>query len=254
MSESEFNLLTPPIVEAVLDIECDLPPGQQLAALEGSAQECFREHYPKFRTKWIQEHLIAATPGGPPEVSVRHHGVEAFQFLQDDEKQLVQVRAQGFSFNRLAPYTSLDDYIPTIKEAWRVYSGLATPVQIRLIRLRYINRILLPFREGRVNLDNFFTVGPRLPDEKNLVFTSFFNQHTAVELQTGHQVNIVLTSQPPQGDQLPVIFDNCVAASEPGEPENWDWILTTIRSLRDLKNRIFKKSLTEQCLKLFQNR
>lgn len=253
MSESEFNLLTPPIVEAVLDIECDLPPGQHLAALEGSAQECFRERYPKFRTKWIQEHLIAAPPGGPSELSVRQ-GVEAFQFLQDDEKQLVQVRAQGFSFNRLAPYTSLDDYIPTIKEAWRVYSGLATPVQIRLIRLRYINRILLPFREGRVNLDDFFTVGPRLPDEDNLSFISFFNQHAAVEVQTGHQVNIVFASQPPQEDQLPVIFDNCVAASEPGEPENWDWILTTIRSLRGLKNRIFKRSLTEPCLKLFQNR
>ncbi|WP_337288783.1 TIGR04255 family protein [Candidatus Methylomirabilis sp.] len=254
MSESELNLLNPPIVEAVLDIECDLPPGQQLAALEGAAQERFRERYPKFRTKWVQEHLIAATPGGPPDVSVPPQRVEAFQFLQDDEKQLVQVRAQGFSFNRLAPYTSLDDYVPALEQAWRVYVGLAAPVQIRLIRLRYINRILLPFLERTVNLDNFFTVGPRLPDEKNLVFTSFFNQHTAVELQTGHQVNIVLTSQPPQGDQLPVIFDNCVAASEPGEPENWDWILTTIRSLRDLKNRIFKKSLTEQCLKLFQNR
>ena len=88
---------------------------------------------------------------------------------------------------------------------------------------------------------------------ENLAFIGFFNQHTAVEVQTGHQVNIVFTSQPPQGDQLPVIFDNCVAASESGEPENWDWILTTIQSLRDLKNRIFKKSLTEQCLKLFQN-
>jgi uncharacterized protein (TIGR04255 family) len=253
MSESEFNLLNPPIVEAVLDIECDLPPGQQLAALRESAQERFRERYPKLRTKWVHEHLVAATPGGPSELSVRQ-GVEAFQFLRDDEKQLVQVRAQGFSFNQLAPYTSLNDYMPTIEHAWRLYIGLAAPVQIRLIRLRYINRILLPFLEGRVNLDNFFTVGPRLPDEKNLAFTGFFNQHTAVEVQTGHQVNIVFTSQPPQGDQLPVIFDNCVAALEPGEPENWDWILAKIRSLRDLKNRIFKQSLTEQCLKLFQNR
>lgn len=252
MSESESNLLNPPIVEAVLDIECDLPPGQQLAVLEGPAQERFRERYPKFRTQLVQEHLIAATPGGPPEVSVRH-GVQAFQFLQDDEKQLVQVRAQGFSFNRLAPYTSFDDYLPEIEHAWRLYAGLAAPIQIRLIRLRYINRILLPFPEGRVNLDNFFKVGPRLPDEENLAFIGFFNQHTAVEVQTGHQVNIVFTSQPPQGDQLPVIFDNCVAASESGEPENWDWILTKIQSLRDLKNRIFKKSLTEQCLKLFQN-
>lgn len=251
MNESQFKLLNPPIVEAVLDVECDLPPGQKLAALEGPALERLRDRYPKFHTQFVQEHQIAATPGGPPEVSVRH-GVQAFQFLQDDEKQLVQVRVQGFSFNRLSPYTSLDDYLPEIERVWRLYAGLAAPVQVRLIRLRYINRILLPFTGGSINLDDFFKVGPRLPDEENLTFTGFFNQHTAVEVQTGHQINIVLTSQPPQGDKLPVIFDNCVTATETGEPENWEWILTKIQSLRDLKNRIFKNTLTEICLNLFQ--
>lgn len=252
MNEFEFNLLNPPIVEAVLDIECDLPPGQQLAAIEGPAQECFRDRYPKFQTRFIQEHQIAATPNGPPEVSVLRHGMQGFQFFQDDEKQLVQVRANGFSFNRLAPYTSLDDYLPEIERTWHLYVGLAAPVQVRLIRLRYINRILLPLTEGKVNLDDFFKVGPRLPDEENMALAGFFNQYTAVEVQTGHQVNIVLTSQPQQGDKLPVIFDNCVTASESGAPENWDWIPTRIQSLRDLKNRIFKNTLTEPCLKLFQ--
>ncbi|OGR00436.1 MAG: hypothetical protein A2511_10530 [Deltaproteobacteria bacterium RIFOXYD12_FULL_50_9] len=251
MNESQLKLRHPPIVEAVMDIECDLPPGQQLAALQGKALECFCERYPIFRTQLIQEHQIATPPGGQPEVSVRH-GVQAFQFLQDDEKQLVQIRAQGFSFNRLFPYTNLYDYLPEIERTWRLYFELAAPVQVRLIRLRYINRILLPFSGGNVNLDDFFKVGPRLPDEENLTFTGFFNQHTAVEEQTGHQINIVLTSQPRDGDQLPIIFDNSVASLENGEAADWDWILTKIQSLQNLKNRIFRNSLTEKCLNLFQ--
>ena len=87
-------------------------------------------------------------PGELPALSIKH-GVQALQFLQDDERQLVQVRVQGFSFNRLAPYTSLDDYLPEIKRTWGLYVDLVKPVQVRQIRVRYINRILLPMTERR---------------------------------------------------------------------------------------------------------
>ncbi len=41
MTKSELNLSNSPIVEAVLDIECDLPPGLQIAALEEHALTYF---------------------------------------------------------------------------------------------------------------------------------------------------------------------------------------------------------------------
>jgi len=236
-----------------LDIECDLPLNQHLPLLESTAKERFKDRYPKFRTQFAQEHQIATSPDGPPQISVLPAGIQAFHFVQDDEKQLVQVRLQGFSFNRLAPYTSLDDYLPEIKRTWNLYTEIANPVQIRMIRLRYINRIILPFTEGKLEVDDYFKVGPQLPDEEdNLRFVGFFNQHAAVDMQTGHQVNIVLTSQEPEKGYLPIIFDNGVAAAGPGEAENWVWISGRIQSLRDLKNRIFKNTLTKQCLELFQ--
>lgn len=251
MEEAILNLRNPPIVEAVLDIECDLPPGQQLSVLESDAKQYFHDQYPKFRAQIVQHHQIAAKPGEQPEVSVRQ-GVQALQFLQDDEKQLVQVRVNGFSFNRLSPYSTLDDYLPEIERTWRLYVDLCKPVQVRMIRLRYINRILLPHAAGKVELDDFFKVGPRLPDEKNLHFASFFNQQTVVDINTGNQADSVLASQPRQGETIPIIFDNGVLTTETGEPENWDWILAKIQSLRNLKNRIFRNTLTERCLSLFQ--
>ena len=180
------------------------------------------------------------------------NGVQALQFLQDDEKQLVQVRVQGFSFNRLAPYTSLDDYLPEIERTWNLYVDLVKPVQVRQIRVRYINRILLPMVEKGVDLDHYFTVAPHLPDEDNLVFIGFLNQHAAIEVGTGNQVNMVLTAQPPENNMLPDIFDNGVVDSSPCEAENWPRILAKILALRDLKNRVFRKTLTEPCLSLFQ--
>jgi uncharacterized protein (TIGR04255 family) len=249
MNDINFKLPYPPIVEAVLDIECDLPPNYQLSDLEEPSRNAFRDHYPTYRTQFIQEYLIEAKSDAP--VATRK-GLQAFQFLQDGEKQLVQVRVQGYSFNRLTPYSSLDDYLPEIERTWRLYIVLAKPVQVRLIRLRYINRILLPLEEGRVELNDYFKVAPKLPDEDKLTLTGFLNQHAAVENATGNQINLVLTTQPLEGNRRPVIFDNAVIAPKSGEPEDWPWISSQILVLRDLKNRIFKRALTDKCLDLFQ--
>ena len=110
----------------------------------------------------------------------------------------------------------------------------------------------MPFAAAGIDLDDFLKTGPRLPDEEKLRVAGFLNQYVAVEIETGNQVNVVLTAQMPEGDKLPVIFDNCVVAPESGEPGNWSWILAKIQLLRNLKNRIFRDTLTEKCLNLFQ--
>lgn len=251
MSEPELKLANAPIVEAVLDIDCDMPPGFDLAALEEPARQALRSQYPKFQNRLLEHHHIESKADEPSKHSARR-AIQALQFLHDDEKQLVQVRGQGFSFNRLAPYTSLDDYLPEIHRTWNLFIELASPLQVRVVRLRYINRILLPFIDMRVNLDAFFNLGPRLPDEDRLQFAGFLDQHSAVEMDTGHQVNIVLASQPPANERLPVVFDICVASAGAVEPKDWIWIEAEVQSLRGLKNRIFRHTLSEKCLNLFR--
>jgi len=251
MTDPEFNLKNPPIIEAVLDIDCDLPPGQQFENLEKDARDRFRDSYPKFRKQFVHEHQVQAKTEGISNVSVRQD-VQAFQFLQEDEKQLVQVRRQGFSFNKLEPYTRLSDYFPEIQRTWNLYAEMTSPVEIRVIRLRYINRIMLPFQGGKTELDEYFQIGPRLPDEDRLSFAGFLCQQSMVEKETGNQVNLVLTAQLPMGQCLPIILDLSVNSVEPGEPDNWTWISQKIHVLRQLKNQIFVRTVTEKCLNLFQ--
>ena len=61
-----FRLDNPPIIEAVLDIDCDLPAGLNLAGLEADARKIFAEQYPKFRTQMLQETKIEQRPNEPP--------------------------------------------------------------------------------------------------------------------------------------------------------------------------------------------
>src|ERR1043165_295772 len=127
--EGERMLLAkPPIVEAVLDLDCDLPPGREITELEAAARQKLGDRYPKARGQFIQEHQIEALGEESPKLSVRRR-IQALQFLHEDEKQLIQFRPQGFSFNRLAPYSTLDDYLPEIERAWRVFVELASPLQ-----------------------------------------------------------------------------------------------------------------------------
>jgi uncharacterized protein (TIGR04255 family) len=242
----------PPIVEAVFDVDCDLPPGFDLAALEGPSRARFRDRYPKFRTQLLQEHIIDMEADAPSNTSSRL-AVAALQFLHEDERQLVQVRSQGFSFNRLAPYSSLDDYLPEIERTWRMYVDLVLPVQIRIIRLRYINRILVPLAAKAVDLDEFLKIGPRLPDEEKLALSGFLVQQTAIEKDTGLHVNLVLAAQAPVNEKLPVILDITVASAVTAEPTDWSRMQPSIGSLRSLKNRVFLNSLTPKCIELFQS-
>ena len=106
--------------------------------------------------------------------------------------------------------------------------------------------------EGRVDLDDFFAVGPRLPNVEGLVLTGFFHQHNARETSTGHQVNLVLTAQQPEKAEILVIFDSTVVADSIGNPEEWKPIATRIHSLRGLRNRLFQHTLTERCLEMFR--
>lgn len=251
MSQENQPIPSAPIIEAVVDIDCDLPTGVDHQALRDVAGNALRDRYPRFRQQFIQQHVFKQEGDQAPEMQISQ-GPGAMQFLTEDEKQLVQFRPNGFSFNRLAPYTSLDDYFPEIEITWKTFLELAQPVVIRKIGIRMINRILLPMDGGKVELGRYLAMPPRLPDTGSpLIFLGFLDQQTALDPTTQNQANIVKTAEPSQGDKLPIILD--IEVFHPCEipPANWPEIRNRLDSLRSLKNRIFRNTLAQQCLNLF---
>ena len=252
MSESDLKLKNAPIVEALVEIDCDLPAGTLLAELEEPARQAFDGSYPQMRIQQKIQGEIRDRPDEVPAFSASPWELSAFQFFQVDPVQVVQVREQGFSFNRLRPYTTLDDYMPEIRRCWDLYRQIATPQLVRAIRLRYINRILLPV-QGAVNFDQYFRIGPKIPDEEGMDLTGFLNQYSAIERDSGHHILAILTAQPVEEPCWPVILDITVGTTESHDADDLPWIEDRIRSLRRLKNDVFRRTLTESCLSLFQH-
>lgn len=256
MSQTPLKLDKPPIVEAVVDIDCAMPPAFDIAGIEEKAKSALAGDYPVVKRRQIEQHRLARSKAGEPVTHTTSQSLQALQFSKPDTKQLVQVRLQGYSFNRLAPYSSLDEYLAEIKRTWSLFVAFAEPVQIRTVRLRYINRILLPLPAGKLlRLEEYIRTSPQFTSEldSKLVLTSFLQQYVARDVEANMDVSVVVTSQPPADQLLPIILDNSVAAPGPADPSNWPWINDKLEALRILKNQTFEDALTEKCLQLFQN-
>lgn len=251
MTDHTQKLKRPPIVEAVVDIDCDLPPNVTIETLEQPARSHFQKEYPVVQTRQILEHKVEAKGNEPPKTSMRR-GVEGYLFKTEDGRQLVQVRTQGFSFNRLAPYSTLDDYLPEIERTWKLFVGFAAPVQIRAIRLRCINRIPLPSIEEKVELRDFLKVEVGFPEESGLQLVRFLNRYAALDPETSNWVEAILTCSQPEGETLPIILDITATNSKRVQPDDWPQILGELQVLRNLKNRVFFNTLKETCLQLFR--
>jgi len=241
----------PPIVEAIVDIHCDMPTDFSLEAYQTSARETFKSDYPVAKILRKREYQIEQNADEPPSHQI-NDGIDAYRYLKADKLQLVQVRQQGYSFNRLQPYSSLDDYLPEIKRTWEAYVKLVKPVVIRSIHLRYINLLPLPSVNGKLNTDDYFKTGPHLPDEETLQLGGFLIHNVAIEPGTKNQVNIRLASQDSVDNKLPVILDIEAVSNKDIQPENWSEIESQIQQLRELKNRVFDKTLTDKCKEMFK--
>jgi len=251
--DTVFHLDSPPIVEAVLDIDCDLPPTFVLENAESGIKTHFQKQYPRHRRKFFRDHQVSDDLTTPLQISVKE-GLEAINFSSEKGNQIVQFRKSGYSFNRLAPYDGLDAYLPEIERTWNIFLELVRPVCIRKIGLRTINRIPLPLdhETDSLDLDLYFNTAPQLPEGRDLRLSGFTTQLSAIDSATNSQIGIVLTPQPVNDGSLPIILDISVGHQvAPGFGKSWEEISSVVSTLRNLKNCIFKNILTEKCLKLF---
>jgi uncharacterized protein (TIGR04255 family) len=251
MSAELSKLKKAPVIEAIIEFDCDMPPKFKVAEYEEAFKATYSVAYPEFRTVYAETHEIQSDREGTTSHSAQR-AVDGHQFWNAEKTELVQVRNWGFSFNRLKPYSTLDDYLPTIKLNWGKFAAVGQPIQLKALRMRFINRIELPSTTGNLELKDYLSICPQLPNGSNLVFTGFYHQHQAVEKETGNIASIVLATQPYAKDHLPLIFDITVISPKVTEPDDWQAIEEQFATLRRLKNSIFANTLTETCLSLCQ--
>src|SRR5437763_560177 len=103
---SEFpHLSKAPIVEAMIDFRVRLQADFDVGRFKALHSQ-FQTQYPNVEEKKLVEHYFEQMQGKEPVHNVKDHGVHGFFFRSPDNANIVQFRRDGFTFNRLEPYTS----------------------------------------------------------------------------------------------------------------------------------------------------
>ena len=134
------HLSRAPISEALIDIRVALEQGFDGARLL-AAREQVKDRYPlavEQRGVVASFNVFPAIGMGP---QVQDMGLRGIHVKTADEKSVAQFRVDGFTFNRLKPYTSWEEILPEARDLWLVYCDIAKPKSVSRLGTRYINHI-----------------------------------------------------------------------------------------------------------------
>ena len=235
---SEFpNLPQAPIREALIDFRV---PGTSdeatLGALESLAKD-LGSQYPKMHPIQRFEGRFQVGDGGAMS-AYRGPEPRGYRLDDDEDRNVAQLQVDGFTFSRLAPYRSWDRMLEDAWAVWDRYAATINPGSVERVATRFINSIALP-RPGA--LDQVFRSPPVAPAGKmeNFLFR--------YELAPADGVTAVVSLATEDALESSVILDiDCfVRESLPLERET---LQRSLSRVRDAKNRIFFRSLTDEAI------
>ena len=165
-----------------------------------------------------------------------------YRLESGDGLHVAQIRIDGFTFSRLAPYESWDRMVENAWTVWERYAERMKPLGMERVATRFINRIVLP-PSGQ--LGEVFSVPPAVPDER--IDTLLFRYQLAPTDDVASIVSLATEDSPEPSMILDI--DCFVRKSLPTDTETLHQYLIKVR---DAKNRIFFGSLTQDAIERFK--
>ncbi len=244
------HLPNAPILEAVIDI--------RVAGAKVTDEAEFRAVHDRVRQEYPGIDEIRTFQATFPVDQAGAHNVAAgakdlgsagIRFLSADKKQIVQFRRDGYTFSRLAPYTSWKQIRKESSTLWKEYLRIAQPAAATRVALRYINKLDLP--PPSQDLSDFLTTPPQLPKGIPATISGFFHR-TSVDCVNGKFKGWITQAVEPssQAGGVTVYLDFDVARE--GTVPIGDEIEATLNEIRDIKNAMFFSSVTKKTVEMYE--
>jgi uncharacterized protein (TIGR04255 family) len=243
------HLRNAPITEAIVDFRVSLPPDFRPDRLREARERLARE-YPQVVEPKRYETRFELSSEPPKEPHTRDLGFQGIWLKTEDLKTVAQFRVDGFTFNRLKPYTRWEQILPEALRLWSVYVNLANPQSVTRLALRYINHMSLP--GAGVRLDDYLVNSPRLPPPEPQILSSFATRLALEYPERRMRANVIQVLEVGVETPAPsLLFD--IDVYRVGDFEiNASAIEESLGDLREYKNAIFFGSLTERFLEAFE--
>lgn len=237
-----------PITEALIDIRVIYPQGTTLEKLRKFGAEV-RDHYPHENAREMMEGRFDFSASQPLSQSSR--STVGYIFHSADRKQAVQVRLDGFTFSRFAPYQNWDHMMAETKRLWNVFISLLEPTLVLRVAVRYVNQINLPLKEGTLSFEHYLSTFPKIGTDDDILLEQFFLRLVMPQKDISAQMILTEALLPQQGASLGVILDIDLFRENLTLPIRSGEIWDMLEKFRERKNKFFEVSITDAARELF---
>ncbi len=235
----------PPIIEAVIEVRfADSINDQQLEKLVSKQKS-------KFSIRKIEEVelKISAQVEASAQAETKTNFVGYALTSNADTSNIVQVKNNAISVSRLPPYEGWSALLDDFKKYYSWYTNKKFK-PLNRIGVRYINRIDIPAKEGKIEIEDYFKIFPHVPKTRFPDLNRFMLQ-TAAAIDDDKLLTVNLHSEPPPLlKHVSVVFDLDVAQQK-NLPVNEAKLFELLGVIRDKKDAFFEDLLTTKCKRLF---
>lgn len=242
------HLSRAPIVEALVDLRVRMRDDFDVAALR-TLHGSIQDDYPVVEEQRLTEGRFQLGQGGIISAA-QDRSLRGFRVKGDDGRNIAQFRIDGFTFSRLAPYESWNALFAEGWRLWETYRARSEPRGVTRLATRFINRLVLP-DESR--LEDIFTAPPDVPQGVPDTFASFLYRYVLTPTN-GITSNVTMATEAnaPGQESLSIVFDIDCYVQEDLAPDADEVIRGHFEDLREMKNRIFFRSLTPTALEAYR--
>ncbi len=240
-SNVQQNYPLAPIIEAVIDIRVLPAKDMDFTKLDKSVRENFLREYPFVSKQFQNQFRLEA--GENPQANPITSSV-GLRFTPEDNKHILQIKENGFTFSELAPYENWEKFRDKAKFLWMIYQKSTLPLCIQRIAVRFINRFDFP--ETKFELSDYLKIFPQLPENNITGFSMQVILNQAEINSTLIITQALIPSHKPS--TISILLDFDLFNEEERLPEEDFWLF--LEKWRIRKNQVFESSITNKTRQL----
>jgi uncharacterized protein (TIGR04255 family) len=244
MASPRAHLQNAPIVEAVIDFRV-VRQEQVAAETFADLSSAIGEQYAKavsIQSLWAR----FGVDNGKVLNSSQMQTELGWRYQRGTE--IAQFRVDGFTFSKIAPYTTWEDVSAEAFRLWKIYIDVAKPKQVSRVAVRYINQMQLPDVK---DLGEYLEAPPRLKEPISQTIRDFLTRVNVRDDKRNASAVIVQALEPRMGPDMISLLLDIDASREINEKLDDTELLTVFEQLRELKNEIFFASITEKIVERY---
>jgi uncharacterized protein (TIGR04255 family) len=238
-----------PITEALIDIRVELSSEFRFEDLQ-AVRKHVSSDYPQEETRNLAEGIIQFGPSLQASAQQKPWGL---MFRNESNNQVLQVRLDGFTFSRLAPYEDFEHLRDEARRLWDIYRELVRPKRTTRVAVRYINQLNIP--GASVQPEDYLNIFPHVSNKLPPELRDFGPYSMSLRMYQHDLKGFLLLNEVMTPPKLPntisIVLDFDLYVETPpvtNEQELWSFF----DRLRERKNLYFEECITDKTRELIR--